>query len=122
MTTECKYPKMYILVNTSLDMKKGKIAGQVGHVVEEIVSHHYENCLEDKEKMKVWKSWIENHGTKIVLKCSQSVLEEMLRDKNVESFIVKDAGRTQIPAGSLTCVGLYPTTNPPNVVKELSLL
>jgi PTH2 family peptidyl-tRNA hydrolase len=101
---------MYIFVNNDLKMQKGKIAGQVGHVVqiitEEIIiksmestKHNIPDCCIRYDK---WK-----HGAaKIILKATE---KELLELKNMdESRYVLDAGKTQISPNSLTVVGFFP--------------
>lgn len=104
-------PRMYIFVNSDLGMGKGKIAAQVGHVVQmvtdEILRGHYEKRGPGLEAaFKVYKQWLSLGGRKIVLKASQQKLDELAQIPS--SRKVYDAGKTQIPSGSLTVVGFFP--------------
>ena len=98
-------PIMYIFINTSLKMTPGKVAGQVGHLVQNIM----EELLTLGNKSKIYKrylDWKADGCTKIVLKATQEQINELI--KMNESFYIIDAGRTQIDPGSLTVVGFYP--------------
>jgi len=90
--------RMYIVVNSDAKMGKGKIAAQVGHVVMMITEYllTHDRALYDKYK--------KNNMPKIVLKAD---LETMNRLLNISKFIVRDAGRNQIDAGTLTAIGFY---------------
>lgn len=114
--TESIKPKrhvMYILVNTDLKMDKGKIAGQVGHVVgiitEEIIRNVYENpSVETLDDYQHYTNWIrKDMYTKVVLKASEADLRQEIATYEKCRYII-DAGRTQIPANSLTVVGFFP--------------
>lgn len=120
MTSE-KYV-MYIVVNDDLKMKPGKIASQVGHVVqlitEEIIRSGYEDCPAPKtyfDYMK-WKM----HCTKIVLKGSTQQLQELIEKHNAR-FIIDD-GQTQVEPNSLTVVGFPPSSELGAIVKDFKLL
>lgn len=96
---------MYIFVNTDLNMGKGKIAGQVGHVVQNIVT----DALSNKhfvDKQYRYLEWSSSLNAKIILKATHEQLLEL--QKIQESYTVRDAGRTQIEPGSLTVVGFFP--------------
>ena len=91
---------MYIIVNNDLGMQKGKIASQVGHVVALWVE---QMLTSNKALYFKWKS---TGQKKIVLKTSQTELEQLMKHSDAK-FII-DAGRTQIPEHSLTVVGFLP--------------
>jgi len=105
---------MYIFVNTDLKMDKGKIAGQVGHVVQTII----EKILMDlvsmenpddttKEIIDSYIKWKANGlSAKVVLKATQDQLEQLMKDPRAHH--IRDAGKTQIAPNSLTVVGFYP--------------
>jgi peptidyl-tRNA hydrolase, PTH2 family len=97
---------MYILVNTDLKMDKGKIAAQVGHVTEMIAGKMYVDKL-NNSIFENYCKYIHNGRKKVVLKATQSQLEAVMND--LDAVYVIDAGRTQIPSGSMTVVGFYPS-------------
>mmetsp|Transcript_9795 Transcript_9795/g.23684 ORF Transcript_9795/g.23684 Transcript_9795/m.23684 type:complete len:189 (+) Transcript_9795:61-627(+) len=100
--------KMVLVVNQELGMGKGKIAAQCGHASV--------GCYKRASKMcpKGLRAWEYTGCAKIALKCPTE--EEMRRifDKAVERglplYLVEDAGRTQIAAGSRTVLGILGPT------------
>jgi len=116
-------PIMYLFVNNSLKMGKGKIAAQVGHVVGILV----EELLNEKEIDQTFIDWKETSMKKIVLKAdNDTVLTNLMKGKlEVASLSggncvqIRDAGCTQIPANSLTVVGFRPMYKK-DVPKEFS--
>ena len=97
---------MVLCVNTSLKMGKGKIAAQCCHaamgVIEELLAEdpalweHYQSCGQPKIALQV-KDPAEMHR-----------LAKHAQGLGVLNYIVRDAGRTQIPAGSQTVVAIGP--------------
>jgi PTH2 family peptidyl-tRNA hydrolase len=99
--------KMYIFVNTLLNMGKGKIAGQVGHGVSHMVRYLENN------KNNAYKNWLSNGEAKIVLKASEDQLNNMIKKYNdvnseIWCFEIHDLGKTQIAPNSLTVIAFNP--------------
>ena len=93
----------YFFVNTDLKMNKGKIAAQVSHVTRKMMTELIESNYYKEYAYQVWN---QSGNTTVVLKATQ---EELLQLKShPKAFHTIDAGRTQIPAGSLTVVGFRP--------------
>lgn len=127
--------KMYILVNQDLKMGKGKIAGQVAHVVMrwslarmgwELTefSHkgkQYGIPLELGKNEPILDDYLKGDETKIILKAPQYDLEYWEAQGYVS---VNDLGKTQIEAGSLTavCFGILEEEDVPEFIKNLPLL
>lgn len=114
---------MYIIVNNDLQMGKGKIAAQVGHVVMQIVEDIIIKKFESTKIPNICKDydvWKNSGGAKIVLKATK---EQLVTLKNMDNarFII-DAGKTQIEAGSLTVVGFPPMKTLGNIMKDFKLL
>jgi PTH2 family peptidyl-tRNA hydrolase len=109
---------MYILVNSELKMEKGKIAAQVGHAVEMITNTV--NKIVDNNYKDIYKKYLHNGCKKIVLKAKQEELEKHINDK--DSVYVIDAGRTQIPAGSLTVVAFLPSDKNKERFRDFKLM
>jgi PTH2 family peptidyl-tRNA hydrolase len=102
-------PIMYIFINTSLKMSAGKVAGQVGHLVQQIIEDVITLGNNSNKKYKKYKKYIEwkNEGcTKIILKATLEQINEL--KKRGDIYYVLDAGKTQIEPGSLTVVGFCP--------------
>lgn len=127
---------MYIIVNTSLKMGKGKIAAQVGHSVGHVI-----RILESFSKRpKYYRDWIRCFEPKIVLKATEEQMREISKNcsigcnmggkfenchkKKLWCFQVIDLGRTQIPTGSFTVLTFRPMKRKeaPEIVTSLKLL
>lgn len=115
---------MYVLVNDDLKMGKGKIAGQVGHVVglitEEIIRKSYETTRGVPDCYARYMVWKATGHAKVILKASQEQIEELLGEP--ETMYIRDAGRTQIAPNSLTVLGFYPSSNLKEKFKDFKLL
>jgi PTH2 family peptidyl-tRNA hydrolase len=95
--------KMVLVIRTDLGMKKGKICAQCCHAAVGAVQGS------DPRSIARW----ERCGTaKIALKVKTQeemlLIESTATANGINSYIVRDAGRTQIPAGSLTVCALGP--------------
>lgn len=115
---ECK---MVIIARTDLAMGKGKLAAQCAHAAIEAY------IKAEREEPKWVQEWKETGQAKIVLKVGS---EKELLDyynrlkKNFPTSLIKDAGRTQIEPGSITCIaaGPAPEDRLNTITKELKLL
>jgi peptidyl-tRNA hydrolase, PTH2 family len=113
--------KMLILVRTDLKMQKGKIGAQCGHAVLEA----YKKAL--NKTPEIVHEWETTGQEKVVLKIEskKELLEWFEKLKNLfPTALIKDAGRTQIPAGEPTCIGIGPAREDElnKFTKELKLL
>jgi PTH2 family peptidyl-tRNA hydrolase len=95
-----------IIVRTDLGMGRGKIASQCGHAV-------ISAFLKSKESKygNSCQKWLDEGMKKIVLKINskEELLELFERLKNFfPCALIKDAGETQIPPGTITCLGIGP--------------
>lgn len=121
---------MYIIVNSNLKMKDGKIAGQSCHSACRIT-----RIIEKLDEYPpAYINWINNFEPKIILKASQKELEDMIADYNVSNIDdtkkdiwcvnTRDIGRTQIEKGSLTTIAFCPIyrKNTPEFIKKLKLI
>jgi len=93
--------KQVIAVRTDLDMGRGKIAAQVAHAAVQAA---------DKSGWK--EDWLRQGGQKTVVKVGSEeelvgVFMEAKRAK-LPAALIEDAGHTQIPSGTKTCVGIGP--------------
>ena len=112
--------KLALVVRSDLGMGKGKIAAQVAHAaVEAALSNQVSAGFAE---------WLRDGQPKVVLKVgSADRLEELCAAAEAAELPVErisDAGRTQVPAGALTCCAIGPAAadEVDRVVKELSLL
>lgn len=93
-------PVVYIFINSSLNMKTGKIASQAGHAVQA--------CLlaNERAKTRTYSDWLYNGATKIVCKATSHQMTELAADP--DAYIVRDQGRTEVEPGSMTAVAFGP--------------
>jgi PTH2 family peptidyl-tRNA hydrolase len=107
---------MYIFVNDSLKMGKGKIAAQVGHVITDIV----ENMI--KYNSNIYYCWKKSGQKKIILKTTEQNIQNIIYKYN--PYIIRDQGKTQILPNSLTVIGFEPMIekNIPSEFKNYKLL
>ena len=117
---ECK---MVIVVRSDLKMSKGKIAAQASHAAV--------NCAfaSKKKDPRTFSEWYEgSNQRKVVLKVDS--LEKLLEIKaaadanRIVNSLITDAGRTEIPSGTITCIGLGPTKDSviDTITGDLSML
>ena len=101
--------KQIIIVRTDLKMSTGKKIAQGCHAA--VLSS--ERCK--KSNRLLWHRWFKQGQKKVVLKMQgeKELLEiyQEVKDAKIPCELVRDAGLTQIPAGSLTALGIGPTTN-----------
>lgn len=95
--------KQAIVLNVSLKMGKGKSAAQAAHAS---IESFLKTPLQSREE---WHS----HGMeKVVLKAysDRELVElfEKAKRKKLPCALIRDAGRTQIPAGSITACAIGP--------------
>ncbi len=93
--------KQAIVVRKDLKLKKGKLAVQVAHA-----------SVLAADKSSVKKEWEKEGQKKVVLECQN--LQELISlyqkaiAANLPVALVIDAGLTQIPKGTKTCIGIGP--------------
>lgn len=108
--------KMVIVTRTDLNLSPGKLAAQVAHAAVA--------CALDtkKTKPKWFKKWMDDGGKKAVVKV-ESVddfhpLNRKAKRLDIVSYIVADAGHTEIPAGTETVLGIGPA--PSNIIDQVT--
>ncbi len=116
-------PVMYILINNDLNMGKGKIAAQVGHVVEIIIEELVKAELTSTKKksfLEDYKVWKKTGRAKIVLKATEEEIKQLSQLDGAHCVV--DAGLTQIPSGSMTVVGFLPSSTKKDIFSKFKLL
>lgn len=98
--------KMVLCVNQELAMGKGKVAAQCCHAAVGCYKRASKQCP------GALRAWEISGCAKIALKCpTQDELELIAAkalERDIPMYLVEDAGRTQIAAGSRTVLGLGP--------------
>ncbi len=101
--------KMVIVVRADLKMSKGKAAAQAAHAAV--------NCAfaSKKKDSKTFDKWMDSGQRKVVLKVQDEKqlfeIKAMADAAGLINSIITDAGRTEIAPGSVTCIGIGPSTD-----------
>jgi PTH2 family peptidyl-tRNA hydrolase len=95
--------KQAIVVRTDLDLGKGKLAAQVAHAAVGAMKNSGRSAL---------KKWEREGSKKVVLKVSSLIKLKSIHNKSkaakIPTFLVRDAGLTQLRPGTVTCLGIGP--------------
>lgn len=114
--------KLVLVVRQDLKMGKGKIGAQCGHASVGI----YRRAVKSKDPYL--DPWLEQGQRKIVVKDDSEASILLLRNaataKGINTYVVYDAGRTQIASGSLTvlAIGPAPESQLQDITGHLKLL
>lgn len=114
--------RMTLIVRQDLKMTKGKAAAQCAHATLALYKK-MSNSASEAYNSDMLKRWEYGNGqAKITLQTpdqeSMDILFAQALLLNVNAYIVHDAGRTQIAAGSATVLGLGPA--PKKVLDEIT--
>jgi peptidyl-tRNA hydrolase len=105
--------KQVIVINNELKLPKGKLAAQVAHAA---VGAYLEASPVDQQ------AWLEEGMPKVVLKAENAAellrLEDEAALKGIAACLIEDAGRTVVPEGTITCLGLGPAQD--EILDELT--
>ena len=108
--------KMVIVTRKDLDLSAGKLAAQVAHAAVAC-------ALETKKFNSKWfTKWQNEGGKKAVVKvdCEKDFypLKEKAEQLEIVTYLVVDAGHTEIPAGTKTVLGIGPA--PDNIIDKVT--
>ena len=108
--------KMVIVTREDLDLSPGKLAAQVAHAAVTC-------ALETKKINSKWfTKWQNEGGKKAVVKveCEDDfyLLKEKAEQLKIVTYLVVDAGHTEIPAGTKTVLGIGPA--PDNIIDKVT--
>jgi PTH2 family peptidyl-tRNA hydrolase len=101
--------KVVIVTRTDLKLRPGKLAVQVAHA--SVIC-----AVEGRRKKPKWYNKWYNEGQKKVVVSASNLAElktlERKADKlGLTTALVSDAGLTEVPAGTVTCLGIGPGPN-----------
>ncbi len=94
--------KEVIVVRNDLNLSVGKTAAQVAHAAVE--------CYV-KSDPRIRKKWMDEGQKKVVLSAGPEEIKSIIEKcrKNKTNFcVIFDAGLTEIPPNTLTCIGIGP--------------
>ena len=98
--------KMVMVIREDLNLSCGKMAVQVAHAAVECT------LKAKKRKDPYLDEWIREGQKKVVVKTKdlQSLYELEFKAKNLglTTAIIRDAGLTEVPPGTVTCLGIGP--------------
>eukprot|EP01111_Echinosteliopsis_oligospora_P012056 TRINITY_DN409_c2_g1_i1.p1 TRINITY_DN409_c2_g1~~TRINITY_DN409_c2_g1_i1.p1 ORF type:complete len:178 (-),score=52.03 TRINITY_DN409_c2_g1_i1:80-613(-) len=101
--------KLVLVVRNDLAMGKGKIASQCSHAT---LGAYKKAQKKDKQALKYWEICGQ---AKVVVKVQSESdlleLQESAKKEKVNSYLVLDAGKTQIESGSATVLAVGPSTH-----------
>ncbi len=96
--------KQVIVVNEALRLPRGKLAAQVAHAAVAAFL---------RAPAASQSSWLAAGMPKVVLRDEGELelvqLEARASETGICAALIRDAGRTVVPAGTVTCLGLGPT-------------
>ncbi|PIT84572.1 aminoacyl-tRNA hydrolase [Candidatus Micrarchaeota archaeon CG10_big_fil_rev_8_21_14_0_10_45_29] len=114
--------KQVIVIRSDLGMGKGKIAAQASHAsIDAFLDARRQN---EKEAQKWKKEGMPKSVLKVESEKELVRIFQAAKDASLPCSLIHDAGKTQIAAGSKTCVGIGPARSGEidKLTGELSLL
>lgn len=111
--------KQVMVIRNDLKMGKGKMAAQACHAS----LGAYKKA--DPRKIQKWESEGEK---KVVVKVNNLrelyEIYELVKNTDMPLYLVQDAGRTELPKGTVTCLGIGPDEDEKidKITDELKLL
>ncbi len=98
--------KQVIVFRSDLKLSKGKLAAQAGHAAVSAAEEAH------KRHRSWWEAWMFEGQRKIAVKVKTEKelgeLEEQAKDLGLPNALIVDRGLTEIPEGTVTCLGIGP--------------
>lgn len=95
--------KQVIVVRTDIKLSKGKLAAQVSHGSVESMLRSSKDLI---------NAWRDEGMKKVVLKAASKEelykLKEQCKEAGLTCALITDAGHTELPAGTVTVLGIGP--------------
>jgi PTH2 family peptidyl-tRNA hydrolase len=96
-----------VIITSDIEMSPGKLAAQVAHAAVECTLKSME------KKPKKVKKWLREGQKKIIVKTNQEEmekLENLARQMNLQTAVIRDAGHTELESGTLTAIAIGPAS------------
>lgn len=108
--------KLVVVIREDLKLSCGKVAVQVAHAAVECV-------LKSKKSKNIWlDSWLREGQRKVVVRAKNLrelyELEFKAKSLGLITSLIKDAGLTEVPPGTVTCLGIGP--GPEEVINKVT--
>ena len=108
--------KQVIVIRKDLNLKPGKLSTQVSHA-------SVSSALICKEKKHIWfKEWLALGQKKVVLEAKNLAELNELHKKAISlklpCVLIKDAGLTEVPPGTVTALGIGPA--PEEIINKVT--
>lgn len=101
--------KMIIVLREDLELSCGKIAAQASHAAVDCAFQA------KKANSKWFKKWQSEGGKKVVVRVKNLdellSLEKQAKSLKLPTCLIKDAGLTEVPPNTITCLGIGPAPN-----------
>jgi len=108
--------KQVIIVRTDLGMSRGKLAVQVAHAAVLAAFKAY------RERLEWFRPWWDSGQKKVAVKVNSEKelldIANQARSLGLPTSIVRDAGLTELPPGTLTAIGIGPA--PSNLIDKVT--
>ena len=115
-------PSMALITRSDLKLSKGKLAAQCAHAAVKCA------LRARSRKARLVERWSKSGARKIVLECENVSellqLKEQAKESGMVAMLIEDAGHTEIPAGTITVLGIGPApkSSIDDLVKHLKLV